>query len=51
MKITIIGGGITGLSTALALNKLGFQCEVYERAKVLNEVGAGIEMQPNALKV
>ena len=51
MRITIIGGGISGLSTALALNKLGFQCEVYERAKVLNEVGAGIWMQPNALKV
>jgi 2-polyprenyl-6-methoxyphenol hydroxylase-like FAD-dependent oxidoreductase len=51
MKITIIGGGIAGLSTALALNKLGFQCEVYERAKELNEVGAGIWMQPNALKV
>lgn len=51
MKITIIGGGIAGLTTALALNKLGFQFEVYERAKQLNEVGAGIWMQPNALKV
>jgi len=51
MKITIIGGGIAGLSTALALNKLGFPCEVYERATALNEVGAGIWMQPNALKV
>lgn len=51
MKITIIGGGIAGLTTALALNKLGFSCEVFERAKQLNEVGAGIWMQPNALKV
>ncbi|WP_373520482.1 FAD-dependent monooxygenase [Aquiflexum sp.] len=51
MNITRIGGGIAGLSTALALNKLGFQCELYERAKQLNEVGAGIWMQPNALKV
>jgi 2-polyprenyl-6-methoxyphenol hydroxylase-like FAD-dependent oxidoreductase len=51
MKITIIGGGIAGLTTALALNKLGFQFEVYERAKQLNEVGAGIWMQPNAMKV
>jgi 2-polyprenyl-6-methoxyphenol hydroxylase-like FAD-dependent oxidoreductase len=42
MRITIIGGGIAGLTTALALNKLGFQCEVFERAKELNEVGAGI---------
>lgn len=51
MNITIIGGGIAGLSTALALSKLGFHCELYERAKQLNEVGAGIWMQPNALKV
>lgn len=51
MKITIIGGGIAGLTTALALNKLGFSCEVFERAEQLNEVGAGIWMQPNALKV
>lgn len=39
------------MSTALALNKLGIQCEVYEKAEELNEVGAGIWMQPNALKV
>jgi 2-polyprenyl-6-methoxyphenol hydroxylase-like FAD-dependent oxidoreductase len=51
MKITIIGGGIAGLTTALALNKLGFSCQVFERAEQLNEVGAGIWMQPNALKV
>lgn len=51
MKITIVGGGIAGLSTAIALNKLGFQSEVYEKATAINEVGAGIWMQPNALKV
>ena len=51
MKITIIGGGIAGLTTALTLRKLGFECELFERAKQLNEVGAGIWMQPNSLKV
>lgn len=51
MKITIIGGGITGLTTALALQKLGFSCQVFEKAPELNEVGAGIWMQPNAMKV
>jgi len=51
MKATIIGGGIAGLSTALALTKLGFSCEVYERAHEFQEVGAGIWIQPNALKV
>ena len=51
MKITIVGGGITGLTTALALQKLGIQCEVYERAPQLTEVGAGIWLQPNAMKI
>lgn len=51
MKTTIIGGGIAGLTTALAFHKVGLHCEVYERARQINEVGAGIWMQPNALKV
>ncbi|MEO9216935.1 MAG: FAD-dependent monooxygenase [Bacteroidia bacterium] len=51
MKIGIIGGGITGLTTALALHKLGIQSVVYEQATELNEIGAGILLQPNAIKV
>ena len=51
MKIGIIGGGISGLTTALALHKLGIQSVVYEQANELNEVGAGIWLQPNAIKV
>jgi 2-polyprenyl-6-methoxyphenol hydroxylase-like FAD-dependent oxidoreductase len=51
MRIAIIGGGITGLTTALALAKQGIVSAVYERAPKLNEVGAGIWLQPNALKV
>jgi len=51
MEIAIIGAGITGLTTALALKKLSFSCKVYEQAPRLNEVGAGIWMQPNAMKV
>lgn len=51
MKIAIIGGGITGLTTALALKKLNIACEVFEQAPQLNEVGAGIMMQANAMKV
>lgn len=50
-EIAIIGGGITGLTTALALAKQGIASTVYERAPKLNEVGAGIWLQPNALKV
>ena len=51
MKISIIGGGITGLTTALALNKLGYSSTVFERSDQFNEIGAGLLLQPNALKV
>ncbi len=51
MKIGIIGGGIGGLTMSLALRKMGFEPKIFERAEKLNEVGAGIWMQPNAIKV
>lgn len=51
MEIAIIGAGITGLTTALALHKMGFSCTVYEQASQLQPVGAGIWLQPNAIKV
>ena len=51
MEIAIIGGGITGLSTALALKKLGRHSTVYEQAPELNEIGAGVWLQPNAVRV
>ena len=51
MKIGIIGGGICGLATAIALRKQGIDCLVFERAPQLNEVGAGIVLQPNAMQV
>ncbi len=51
MTVGIIGGGITGLTTALALHKFGLSSVVFEQAKELNEVGAGIWVQPNAMKV
>ncbi|WP_258102085.1 FAD-dependent monooxygenase [Marinoscillum pacificum] len=51
MEISIIGGGITGLTTALALHKRGIYSTVYEQADHLNEIGAGIWLQPNAVQV
>ena len=41
-KIAIIGGGIGGLTAAVALARKGLAAEVYEQAPVLEEVGAGV---------
>lgn len=51
MLITIIGAGIGGLSTALALEKKGFTIEIYEQANELKSVGAGIILGNNAMQV
>jgi salicylate hydroxylase len=46
-----VGGGIGGLSAALSLLRAGFDVHVYERARELGEVGAGIQISPNASRV
>ncbi|MFN8356477.1 MAG: FAD-dependent monooxygenase [Spirosomataceae bacterium] len=51
MKIAIIGGGIGGLTTALALIQNGQEVTVYESATEIKPVGAGIVMANNAMQV
>ncbi len=51
MKIAIIGGGIGGLSAALHLLHAGFDVEVYEQAPRIGEIGAGIQISPNASRL
>ena len=51
MHVIIVGGGLTGLTTALSLEKLGISYHVYERFPYLAEVGAGIWLAPNAQRV
>jgi FAD-dependent urate hydroxylase len=50
-KVIIIGAGIGGLCTAIALHQNGFDVTVYERAKKLGDVGAGITLWSNAIRV
>jgi 2-polyprenyl-6-methoxyphenol hydroxylase-like FAD-dependent oxidoreductase len=51
MKAIIIGGGIGGLTTAIALKQQGIDFEIYEAAPELKPVGAGIVMASNAMQV
>ncbi len=51
MKALIAGGGIGGVTAALCLIEAGIDVELYERASVFSEVGAGIQISPNGVKV
>jgi 2-polyprenyl-6-methoxyphenol hydroxylase-like FAD-dependent oxidoreductase len=51
VRIAIAGGGIGGLTVALALKEFGFEAEVYEQAPALLDVGAAIAIWPNAMRV
>jgi 2-polyprenyl-6-methoxyphenol hydroxylase-like FAD-dependent oxidoreductase len=50
MKITIIGGGIAGLTTAIALNKIGLQVQIFEAAPSIKAIGAGLVLAANAMQ-
>lgn len=51
MRIAIVGGGIGGLATALAMTQAGFTVTVHERSAELVDQGAGITLAPNATRV
>jgi salicylate hydroxylase len=50
-RVAIIGGGIGGLVAARALSLRGIEVAVYEAAPELREIGAGVALGPNAMKV
>jgi salicylate hydroxylase len=51
MQAVVAGAGIGGLAAALALAKSGWLVEVVEAAAGVREVGAGLQMSPNAMRV
>ena len=51
MKVLIVGGGIGGLTAALCCLHFGHEVVVLEQAAELGDVGAGIQVSPNAMKV
>jgi 2-polyprenyl-6-methoxyphenol hydroxylase-like FAD-dependent oxidoreductase len=51
MRVAIIGGGIGGLSAALHLLRAGFDVQVYEQGPRITEIGAGIQISPNASRL
>ncbi|MCU0519051.1 MAG: FAD-dependent monooxygenase [Oscillatoria sp. Prado101] len=48
-KVAIIGAGLGGLAAAIALRKQGIDAQVYEKARELRPVGAGLTLFPNGL--
>ena len=49
--ILIAGGGIGGLSAAIALAQIGYSVRILEQAPKLSEAGAGIQLSPNAVRL
>lgn len=50
-KIAIVGAGIAGLTMALCLARQGFEADILEQAEALEEVGAGLQLSPNASRI
>lgn len=51
LKVLVSGGGIGGLTAALAMLQRGMDVEVFEQAPELKEIGAGVQLGPNGVRV
>jgi salicylate hydroxylase len=51
LRVAIVGAGLGGLVAAIAARRAGFEATIYEQAGAFGEVGAGIQVGPNAVKV
>ncbi|QJW85024.1 FAD-dependent oxidoreductase [Ramlibacter terrae] len=50
-ELLVAGGGIGGLAAAIAARRAGWEARLFEQAWVLSEVGAGIQLGPNATRI
>jgi len=51
LRVAIVGGGLGGLACAMFLSKVGIQATVYEQATRMREIGAGIVVPPNMVRL
>ena len=51
LRVAIVGGGIGGVAAAVALIRRGIEVKLYEQAPALAEVGAGVAIQPNGVRM
>jgi salicylate hydroxylase len=51
LRAVVVGGGLGGMAAALALARAGIDVRVYEQAQQLSEVGAGVSLAPNGLRM
>jgi len=51
LSAVVVGGGIGGIAAAVALAQAGIDVGVYEQARQLTEVGAGVSLAPNGLRM
>jgi len=51
LRVAVVGGGIGGAATASALLQRGMDVRLYEQAAALTEVGAGVAIQPNGVRM
>ncbi len=51
MKVTVIGAGIGGLTTSIALQQKGFEVEIFEATSKFKKAGSGINLALNAMQV
>ena len=50
-RVAIIGAGTAGLSSAIFLSQLGYECDLYEEFKIPHAKGAGILLQPQGIQI